>query len=159
MENLNTNFKVFEKIIEYNYPDIYKLFSSQGIITQFFATDWFITLFSVDAMEFDRNKIPKFLILAFESFLYYGWTGSINLGLSLCLYNKEKIMKLTGSILMSFMNKELNCIKNYKEEDFPKIKKIFINNAEKIDGTYIEKIINVINFEEDHPILTNRDIE
>ena len=159
MENLNTNFKVFEKIIEYNYPDIYKLFSSQGIITQFFATDWFITLFSVDAMEFDRNKIPKFLILAFESFLYYGWTGSINLGLSLCLYNKEKIMKLTGSILMSFMNKELNCIKNYKEEDFPKIKKIFINNAEKIDGTYIEKIINVINFEEEHPILTNRDIE
>ena len=54
---------------------------------------------------------------------------------------------------MSYMIKDLNSIKNINEDDFKEIKNIFINNSEKINETYIQKLMNVINFEEEHPLL------
>ena len=153
MKALVTYFKIFEKIIESNYPDIYYSLMKKQIMTQFFATQWFVTLFNGDAEEFEREKTPKFLILAFESFLYYGWAGCLNLGLALCIHNKEKIFEYKVSQLTSYMIKDLNSIKNINEEDFKEIKNIFINNSEKINETYIQKLINVINFEEEHPLL------
>ena len=60
--------------------------------------------------------------------------------------------------MLKFIIQKLGSIKNINEEDFPKIKHIFINNTEKIDETYINKIINVINFEKGHPILNNGEI-
>ena len=158
MKALVTYFKVFEKIIESNYPDIYYSLVKKQIMTQFFATQWFVTLFNGDAEEFEREKTPKFLILAFESFLYYGWPGSVNLGLALCIHNKEKILEYKGSQLMSYMIKDLNSIKYINEEDFKDIKNIFINNSEKINETYVQKLINVINFEEEHPLLAKEEI-
>ena len=158
MKDLVISFKVFEKIIEFNYPDIYHSLFKKQIMTQFFATQWFVTLFNGDAEEFEREKTPKFLILAFESFLYYGWAGALNLGLALCIYNKEKILNYSVSNLMTYMIKGLNCVKNISEEDFPKIKKIFLNISEKINEIYIQKLINVINFEEEHPLLQKEEI-
>ena len=158
MKYLSIYFKVLEKIFEYNYPDIYQSLSKNKIEIQLFATPWFVTLFGNDNVEFERKKVPKFLFLAFESFLLYGWAGIINLGLSLCLYNREKIMNYNRDNLLKFIIQKLGSIKNINEEDFPKIKHIFINNTEKIDETYINKIINVINFEKGHPILTNNEI-
>ena len=158
MKYLSIYFKVLEKIFEYNYPDIYQSLSKNKIEIQLFATPWFVTLFGNDNVEFERKKVPKFLFLAFESFLLYGWAGIINLGLSLCLYNREKIMNYNRDNLLKFIIQKLGSIKNINEEDFPKIKQIFINNTEKIDETYINKIINVINFEKGHPILTNNEI-
>ena len=90
-----------------------------------------------------QPSIPKFLILAFESFLYYGWTGSINLGLSLCLYNKEKIMKLTGTILMSFMNKELNCFIS-SHNDFETLLPLACNNWKECqDACFMQQTFTV----------------
>ena len=58
MKALVTYFKVFEKIIESNYPDIYYSLVKKQIMTQFFATQWFVTLFNGDAEEFERSKTP-----------------------------------------------------------------------------------------------------
>ena len=156
MKNLVIYFKVFEKIIESNYPDIYYSLENSQIMTQFYATQWFVTFFSTDAEEFDRKKIPKLLCMAFESYLFSRWVGLLNLGLALCLYNKDKILNLTGSSLLKFMIKELNSIKNIGEENLPIIRKIFMNNSEKIDETYFQKLINVVNFEEDHPFFKKK---
>ena len=67
-------------------------------------------------------------------------------------------MEYKGSQLMSYMIKDLNSIKYINEEDFKDIKNIFINNSEKINETYVQKLINVINFEEEHPLLAKEEI-
>ena len=158
MKELVIYFKVFEKIIEYNYQDIYYSLLKKQVMTEFFATQWFVTLFNGETEEFEKEKAPKFLILVFESFLYYGWAGILNIGLALCIYNKEKILNYSASNLISYMIKSLNSIKNIGEEDFPKIKKIIMNNSEKINENYVQKLINVINFEVEHPILEKEEL-
>ena len=84
MKDLVKYFKIFERLLEINYPDIYDSLSQKQVMTQFYATQWFITIFNSDIEEYEREKIPKFLIMAFESFLYSRWNGILNVGLSLC---------------------------------------------------------------------------
>ena len=158
MKNLKTYFKVFEKIIKSNYLDIYYSLLKKQIITQFYATHWFVTLFCGEAEEFEKEKTSKFLLLAFESFLFYRWVGILNMGLTLCLYNKDKILNYNASNLTKFMVQDLNSFKNINKNDFPKIRQIFIKNSEKIDETYLNKAINIINFEEEHPLLKKKEM-
>ena len=127
-------------------------------MTQFYATQWFITIFNSDIEEYEREKIPKFLIMAFESFLYSRWNGILNVGLSLCYFKRDKILSLNASNLMKFMIKELNNTKDINENEFREIKKIFRNNLEKNDDKLFEKLNNIINFEEEHPLLKGKEI-
>ena len=158
MKDLVKYFKIFERLLEINYPDIYDSLSQKQVMTQFYATQWFITIFNSDIEEYEREKIPKFLIMAFESFLYSRWNGILNVGLSLCYFKRDKILSLNASNLMKFMIKELNNTKDINENEFREIKKIFRNNLEKNDDKLFEKLINIINFEEEHPLLKGKEI-
>ena len=78
MKDLVIYFKTFNKILELNFQDIYYSLKKKQILTQLYATQWFITFFNNDTEEFEKNKIPNFLILALESFLCYGFCGVLN---------------------------------------------------------------------------------
>ena len=153
MKDLVIYFKTLNKILELNFQDIYYSLKKKQILTQLYATQWFITFFNNDTEEFEKNKIPNFLILALESFLCYGFCGVLNVGLALILFNKDKIFKLSSSGLMKYMIKGLNLYQNIGEKEFENIKQIYINNLEKINISYYQKVINAVKFEEENSLL------
>ena len=158
MKDLVIYFKTFNKIIELNFQDIYYSLKKKQIITQLFATQWFVTLFNSESEEFEKNKIPKFLILVFESYICYGYCGVINVGLALLLLNKDKIFNLSSSGLMKYMIKDLNLYKNLGEKEYEYIKQTYINNLEKINVDYIQKLISTVKFEEENSFLHDKGI-
>ena len=158
LEELVVFFKVFEKILEINIPEIFYAFLDKQIMTQFYSTSWFITLFTSEIVEFEKEKVPKFILMAFESFLFGGWSGIFNAGLSLCNYNKNKILNYEGSELMKYMIADINNINNISEEDFEILHESFLNYSEKITESYIKKLREIIKFEEIHKQLKGKEI-
>ena len=151
-------FKVFEKILEINIPEIFYAFLDKQIMTQFFSTSWFVTLFTSEIVEFTKEKAPKFLLMAFESFIFGGWSGIINAGLSLCYYNRSKILEYNGNDLMKYMIADINKINNFSEEEFEKIHKSFLIYQEKVSENYIKKLREIIKFEEVHKQLKSKEL-
>ena len=141
-------YKVFEKILEINLPEVYYTLLDKQIMTQFYATSWFITLFTSEVKVFEKTKAPKFILLAFESFIFGGWSGVFNAGLALLYYKKDKILNSSGNDLMRFMIADLNNINNMSEENCEKLQKFFLTNSERINETFIQRLIDVIQFEE-----------
>ena len=158
MKDLVIYFKIFNKIIELNFQDIYYSLKKKQVLIQLFATQWFVTLFNSDSEEFEKNKIPKFLILVFESYLCYGFCGVLNVGLALILLNKDKIFNLGSSSLMKYMIKGLNLYQNIGEKDYEFIKQTYINNLEKINVGYFQKLISTVKFEEENSFLHDKGI-
>ena len=158
MKSLVNLFKIYEKIIEINYKEIYDSLYEKQIMTQFYATQWFITLFTFNVEEFEKDKPPKLILLAFESFLCNGWSGIINMGLAISLFKKDKIIKGNGSDLMRYMIQDLYNIMNISEEDYFDIKKLFISNSKQINEIYVKKLMEILTFEEDHPQLKSKEI-
>ena len=117
-------YKVFEKILEINLPEVYYTLLDKQIVTQFYATSWFITLFTSELKNFEKPKVPKFMLLVFESFIFGGWSGVFNAGLALLNYKKDKILNFDGNDLMRFMIADLNKINNMSEENCEKLQKI-----------------------------------
>jgi hypothetical protein len=148
-------YKVFEKILEINLPEVYYTLLDKQIVTQFYATSWFITLFTSELKNFEKPKVPKFMLLVFESFIFGGWSGVFNAGLALLNYKKDKILNFDGNDLMRFMIADLNKINNMSEENCEKLQKFFFTNLERINETFIQRMIDVIKFEE----LNKKDIK
>ena len=151
-------FKVFEKILEINLPDLYYSLLDKQIMTQFYSTSWFVTIFTSEVIKFKKEEAPKFILMAFEGFLFGGWSGIINSGLSLLLHNKDKILNYDGNELMRYMIAELNNINNISEEDFEKMHKSYLNSSEKINESCIKKLIDIIKFENQHKQLKGKEI-
>ena len=158
LSNLDICFKVFEKLLEINLPNLYYSLLDKQIKTQLYSTLWFVTLFTSEVNIFKKEETPKFILMTFESFLFRGWTGIINSGLALLHLNKDKILNYDGNELMEYMTAELNNINNISEEDFEKIHKSFLNTSEKINESYIKKLIDIIKFEKEHMQLKGKEI-
>ena len=152
---LSVYYKVFEKILEINLPEVYYTLLDKQIMTQFYATSWFITLFTSELKNFEKIKTPKFILLVFESFIFGGWSGVFNAGLALLYYNKDKILNFNGNDLMRYMIADLNKINDMSEENCEKLQKFFFTNLERINETFIRRMIDVIKFEE----LNKKDIK
>ena len=141
-------YNVFEKILEINMPEVYYTLLDKQINTQFYSTSWFITLFTSEVKEFEKTNAPKFILLVFESFIFGGWSGVFNAGLALLYYNKNKILNFDGADLMRYMIADLNNINNMSEENCEKLQNFFFMNSERINETFIQRMIDVIKFED-----------
>ena len=158
LSDLVNFFKVFEKILEIYHPDIYYSLLDKQIMTQFFSTSWFVTIFTSEINEFKSEKAPKFILMAFEGFIFGGWSGIFNAGLTLIYYNKDKILNYDGNELMRYMIADLNNLNSIPDEDFEKLRKVYLNTSEKINESYIKKLIDIIKFESDYQTLKGKEI-
>ena len=127
-------------------------------MTQFFSTSWFVTIFTSEINEFKSEKAPKFILMAFEGFIFGGWSGIFNAGLTLIYYNKDKILNYDGNELMRYMIADLNNLNSIPDEDFEKLRKVYLNTSEKINESYIKKLIDIIKFESDYQTLKGKEI-
>ena len=146
-------FLVIDKLISLYNPELHYKFVGEQVSSQIFATSWLITLFSEVNSSFDKNNISKYAIMIMENFILDGWSTVLNSSFSLINYYFDEIMKMEdfGEIITFMLQLTKKDI--VKNENFNKIKKIFKKNSEKIDEILINKLKEIVEYEEKNEFL------
>lgn len=146
-------FLVLNKLISLYNPELYNKFVGENVSCEIFATSWLITLFSEVNKSFDKTSVSKYAIMILENFILDGWSAVINSAFSLINYYFDEIMKMEDfgeiiTFMLQLTNKDI-----VKNENFHKIKNIYKKNSEKIDETLINKLREIVEYEEKNKIL------
>ena len=150
-ETLTLFFKIFEKILKINRPEIYYKFIDNNIVTSSYISPLFITLFTDCALTFNENSPPKFIFFILEKFILEGWSALFNCGFTLLESTYEKIMLLEKDSLTSFVINISSVIA--KDDDFEKTANIFNKNSYFIDEFFVEKLIELTKMEKNNNYL------
>ena len=144
-QTLNLFFKIFDKILEINRPEIYYKFLDNNVVTSSYISPLFITLFTDHSPTFEENNPPKFIFFIIEKFILEGWSALFNCGFTLLEFTYEKIMLLEKDNLISFVINISSVIT--KDENFEKTKNIFNKNSYFIDEFFVEKLLEITKME------------
>ena len=144
-QTLNLFFKIFDKILEINRPEIYYKFLDNNVVTSSYISPLFITLFTDHAPTFEKDNPPKFIFFILEKFILEGWSALFNCGFTLLEFTYEKIMLLEKDNLISFVINISSVIT--KDENFEKTKNIFNKNSYFIDEFFVEKLLEITKME------------
>ena len=147
-ETLKTYFITFEKILNINNPEIYYKFMDNNLMTNSYMSPWFITLFTDNISIFKKDEPPKFVFFVIEKFIFEGWSVIFNCGFTLLEYCYEKIMALEKDKLISYVMNLLQREDILKNENFDKVKQLYLKNSILINEYFIETLIEITNFEE-----------
>ena len=154
LTKLNEFFYVFNRIISLSEPELSSWFNINGVNVNFFATPWFITLFTGSHQNLRGDKDnKKLLIRIIDNFITSGWKSMMVVGCSLLHSFEQKLMNmkyedilelLINGMLKSefFMTENKNNLENYFIN--VKINKDLIRN---IEAEYnFEKMLNDKNY-------------
>ena len=150
-QTLTLFFKIFEKILEINRPEIYYKFIDNNIVTSSYISPLFITLFTDHAPSFSKDSPPKFIFFIVEKFILEGWSALFNCGFTLLEFTYDKIMLLEKDHLTSFVINISSVIT--KDENFEKTQNIFNKNSYFIDEFFVEKLIEITKMEKNNNYL------
>ena len=141
-------FLVLDKLISLYNPELHYKFVREKVSSQIYATSWLITLFSEVNSSFEKNNVSKYAIMILENFILDGWPAVINSGYSLINYYFDEIMEMNdfGKIITFML--ELTKKDIVKNENFFKIKNIYKKNSENIDEVLINKLKEIVEYEE-----------
>ena len=157
---VKTYFRVFEKILNINWPEIYYKFIDCNIASNSYLFSWFITLFSDYAYIFDKNNIPKFSFFIIEKFIIEGWPVIFNSGFTILEYCYDKLLILDREKLMIYVMNILDNEDVMKNENFEKVKKLYMKNSKMINEFSINTFIEITKFEEKNDYLNeNKNLE
>ena len=152
-KTLKTFFHVFEKILNINWPEIYYKFVDCEIVPQFYLSSWFITLFSENEFIFNKNNLPKFIFFIIEKFIIEGWSVIFNCGFSILDYCHDKLLILDKENLYDYVMNILNNENIMKNENFEKIKTIYMKNRKLLNEFSIDTLLEITKYEEKNKIL------
>jgi len=62
-------FYIFDRLIFIFMPELYFSFKNSGILTSFFSSPWFITIFSNAYQYIADTRNPKILLFLFDNFI------------------------------------------------------------------------------------------
>lgn len=152
-ETLKTFFQIFEKILNINRPEIYYKFMDCNIMTNSYMSPWIITLFTQNVEIFDKNNIPKLAFFIIEKFVVEGWSAIFNCGFTLFEYCYDKIMVLESDKLISYIMNIIEREEILKNENYEKLKKLYLKNAKYINEYFFEKLCEITKFEANNQYL------
>ena len=101
---LNEFFYVFNRIISLLEPELSSSFTINGVNVNFFATPWFITLFTGSHQNLRDEKDNKnILIRILDNFIISGWKGMMVVGCSLLHSFEHKLMSMKYEDMLEFL--------------------------------------------------------
>ena len=145
---LRLNFNAFEKMIKINLPEISQHFIDNKCGANFYSPPWFLTLFTCIINNIDRNNMPLFACTIFENFILNGWSAIFNAGYTVLKYYYAEILELKGDKLMNFMVNKFNQLDLFKNENIKEVRKLYIQNYNQINESYILKLQKICEYEE-----------
>ena len=152
---LNILFSVFEKIIKMKIPEFFYIMKNVGIDTNYFCSSWFITLFAGNLDIIDVKNPPLLEIYFIEKFCLYGWRAIFILGIVILEFCFEKAKSLEKEDLIKYIMKLIPEEKIFDNENFEKIKNLYEKNEKFITNTFVDKLIEVTQFEYKNEFLLN----
>jgi len=140
-------FKIFEKILKINIPELYQHQKNNNINPNFYAPPWFLTLFTYMSTIFEKENAPEFIVLVIENFLLNGWSAIMNAGYTIMKYLKNDMLQMKGDILMTYLVNKIGQDKIINKENFDTLKNQYIKNSYIINDSLIAKLIKLEEFE------------
>ena len=107
LEKLNIIFYQFERLFSHYSPEAYFYLIENKITPGFFASPWFITIFTdtfIDKKELNNKKI---IMKIFDIFIFEGWEAIVKIGMNLLKFNEVKILKTPMEELLNFLTNEI----------------------------------------------------
>ena len=140
-------FKIFEKILKINIPELYQHQKNNNINPNFYAPPWFLTLFTFESTIFEKENAPEFIVLVIENFLLNGWSAILNAGYTLMKYLKNDMLQMKGDVLMTFLVNKFGQDKIKNKENFDYLKNQYIKNSYIINDSLISKLMKLEEYE------------
>ena len=150
---LNEFFYVFNRIISVLEPELYSFFNVNGVNVNFFATPWFITLFTGSHQNLRGDKDNKnILIRILDNFITSGWKAMMVVGCSLLHSFENKLMSMKYEDMLEFLINGMLRSEFFMKENEENLEYYFMNIKisrkliRNIESEYNqEKMLNEIN--------------
>ena len=125
---LNEFFYVFNRIISLLEPELSSFFNINGVNINFFATPWFITLFTGSHQNLRDDKDNKnILIRIFDNFITSGWKAMMVVGCSLLHSFEHKLMSMKYEDMLEFLINGMLRSEFFMKENENNLENYFMN--------------------------------
>ena len=146
LTKLNEFFYVFNRIISLSEPELSSWFNINGVNVNFFATPWFITLFTGSHQNLRGDKDnKKLLIRILDNFITSGWKSMMVVGCSLLHSFEQKLMNMKYEDMLELLINGMLKSEFFMKENKNNLENYFINV--KINKDLIRNIEAEYNFE------------
>ena len=140
--NLKLYFMIFERILTLYMPIIFLYLKNNNIHTNYYASPWFITLFTSTMNTHNKLNI---LVKIFDNFILNGWKTIFNTSLMIVKEKEDYILSLKNEELLKYFNGEIVEQIFYNEDNY-KFEEL-INKSCLIKEKLIKNIEKEIGFE------------
>ena len=128
LTKLNEFFYVFNRIISLSEPELSSWFNINGVNIHFFATPWFITLFTGSHQNLRDDKDNKNILLRIlDNFITSGWKSMMVVGCSLLHSFELKLMNLKYEDMLEFLINGMLKSEFFMAENQEELENYFIN--------------------------------
>ena len=152
---LNILFSVFEKIIKIYLPQFIYIIKNINIDVNYFCSSWFTTLFAGYFTIIDINNPPLLELFFLEKFCLNSWCSIFNLGLSIIELSLEKMKTLEKEELIKYIMNIIPEEKVFDNKNFEKYKTIYEKNEKWLNKLFVDKLIEITEFEYKNNYLIN----
>lgn len=138
LSKLNKYFYVFDRLIFIYLPEISLHLKSKDLTVRYFASPWFITLFTNAYKNIKDQNNPKILIWILDLFIINGWKSIIKIGLCLIKHFEMKILSCDLEELLHFLINDVLKYDFFQNENYDNLRNIY--ERLKIENALIENI-------------------
>ncbi len=121
LSKLEIYFSVFERLLSLFLPELSNCFKIHSILTNFYASPWFITLFT---STINKNSKLEVIIKIFDNFILSGWKTIYNTSLKLLESREQLILTMKSENILHYITSDLIKDELYGEESEKFINKI-----------------------------------
>ena len=101
---LRSHFYQMDRLIAIYLPNLHSHLFHKKIMTAYFASPWFLTIFTYVIQYSETKEIPKVLLKLFDEFLTKGMVAIYKWSLFMLEHFEEKLLKLEYEGLIQFLN-------------------------------------------------------
>ena len=138
LSKLNKYFYVFDRLIFIYTPEISSHLKSKDLTARYFASPWFITLFTNAYKNIKDQNNPKVLIWILDLFIINGWKSIIKIGLCLIKHFETRLLSFDLEELLHFLINDVLKYDFFQNENYDNLRNIY--EELKIENALIENI-------------------
>ena len=138
LSKLNKYFYVFDRLIYIYTPEIAMHLKNKDLTARYFASPWFITLFTNAYKNIKDQTNPKVLIWILDLFIINGWKSIIKIGLCLIKHFETRILSCDLEELLRFLINDVLKYDFFQNENYDNLRNIY--EKLKIENALIENI-------------------
>lgn len=107
LSRLKQLFSIFDRLISLMIPEVSTYLKNNSILSNYYASGWFITLFSNSYQFKEKQNPPIIIIKIWDEFIINGWTTLLKSGIVLLKMREDFLLSLKFEELLHFLINDL----------------------------------------------------